>query len=303
MIHETLPTGSVAVDVALGIGGWPRGHVVEVRGDTGTGKTTLGLLACRSAQRAGDEAAFIDVDHTFDPRYAARLGVAVPRLVVAQPPSAEHALGIARILLRTGAVTVLVLDSAAALVPAAELAAPVGAADPAVRRRLCDRGLRDLAAAAARRAVVVATNRPQMCRDREGAWRTGSAAGDALPQVAAVRLELSHVAASSETTRVRAAVTKNALCGNVCQARQTDVVWRWDAGVDRGTDLLVAAFDLGVITARAGVFWFDGARLGALDDARAALCGDTGARVAAAIFAAAPWRRPASLTPLEALVG
>lgn len=304
MLHDVFPSGCVALDVALELGGFPRGHLVEVQGDEGTGKTTLGLLALRAAQRAGEEAAFIDVDQGFDVTYARALGVAVNRVLVSAPETGEQALGIARTLLRTGAVAVVVIDSVAGLVPAAELAGRVGDADPKVRRRLIDRGVRDLfEAAAEKNALVVATNRVQMRRDREGAWVAGSAAGDVLPQVASMRVTLERTAGDATTARVRCTVAKNALAGAPVAPRQTDMVLRWGAGVDRSSDILVAAFDLGVVAAARGCFFFDGASIGELDQARAAMLGPLGERVQAAIVAAAPWRRPPSLSADEALAG
>lgn len=294
MLHDVLPTGSVALDVALGIGGWARGHVVEVFGPETVGKSTLGLCAVRAAQRAGEEAAFIDLDHTFDLEYARAVGVAVNRLVVSQPANGEQAFGIARTLLRSGAVAAVVIDSIASVVPAAELSGRLGAVDPGVRLRLIDRSCRDLfELAAERNALVLVTNRPMQKQTRTG-WVETGAAGNVLPEVASVRVCLSRLDGDETMTRVRASVAKNAL-GSTSTPRQTDFVIRWGAGIDRSSDLLVAAFDLGVIGAAGARFFFDGASLGDLEETRAALLGPLGERVQAAIVAAAPWRAPAPL--------
>lgn len=298
MLHDVLSTGSIALDVALDVGGFARGHLVEVFGDETTGKSTLGLLTARAAQRAGDEAAFIDAEHTFDASYARALGISMDHLVVSQPESGEAAFGVARTFLRTGAVAAVVIDSAAALTPGGRS----GAVDMSLRRRLIDRGVRELLTLAAEKhAVVVIVNRPSMRRDHAtSSWVESSAAGDVLPELASMRVRLTRIGGDSTATRVRAVVVKNTLRPQQDGPRCTDLLWRWGAGVDRSSDLLVAAFDLKVIGAAAGRFYFDGACIGALEVAREALLGPLGARVEAAIIAAAPWRAPAPLPAEEA---
>lgn len=286
MRHDVVPTGSLALDVATKIGGWPLGHVVEVFGEETVGKSTLALLACRHAQRAGGEAAFLDCDHTFDLAYARSLGVIPARLVLSQPSAGEEAIGVAQALLRSGAVTVLVIDSVAALIPEAERDGSLEDVDAAAHRKLLSRGVKELAKLAAKHnALVICVNRLVQQKGRNG-WVEVTAGGTKLPELAALRIRLHAVARSEGTVRVRATVEKNALA----ERGAADLLLRWGAGVDYTTDLLCAAFDLGVLTAdKAGRFWFDGVCLGAIEEARHELLGHAGVRVLAAMRAAGPW--------------
>lgn len=134
-----IPTGSIAFDLSLGIGGFPRGRVVEVFGPEATGKTTLAIHVIAEAQKRGGQAAFIDVEHALDPRYAASIGVDVDKLLISQPDYGEQALEIAEVLVRSGAVDVIVVDSVAALVPKAELEGEMGDAHMGLQARLCRR--------------------------------------------------------------------------------------------------------------------------------------------------------------------
>ena len=139
-----IPTGSLALDQALGIGGYPRGRVVEIYGPESSGKTTLTLHAIREAQRSGGVAAFIDAEHAFDPTYARAIGVDVERLLVSQPDSGEQALEIAEMLVRSGSVDIVVIDSVAALVPQAEIEGEMGDAHMGLQARLMSQALRKL---------------------------------------------------------------------------------------------------------------------------------------------------------------
>jgi RecA/RadA recombinase len=144
---EVIPTGSIALDVALGIGGLPRGRVVEIYGPEGSGKTTLALHALANAQKAGGIAAFIDAEHALDPEYAKNLGVDTDALLVSQPDTGEQALEIADMLIRSGAVDVIVIDSVAALVPRAEIEGEMGDSHVGLQARLMSQALRKLAGA------------------------------------------------------------------------------------------------------------------------------------------------------------
>ncbi len=144
---EVIPTGAIALDVALGIGGLPRGRVVEIYGPEGSGKTTLALQAVANAQRAGGIAAFVDAEHALDPEYAKNLGVDTDALLVSQPDTGEQALEIADMLIRSGAIDVVVIDSVAALVPRAEIEGEMGDSHVGLQARLMSQALRKLAGA------------------------------------------------------------------------------------------------------------------------------------------------------------
>src|SRR4028119_2513562 len=147
---EVIPTGSIALDVALGIGGLPRGRVVEIYGPESSGKTTVALHAVASAQRAGGIAAFIDAEHALDPEYAQRLGVDTDALLVSQPDTGEQALEIADMLIRSGALDILVIDSVAALVPRAEIEGEMGDSHVGLQARLMSQALRKLSGSLSR---------------------------------------------------------------------------------------------------------------------------------------------------------
>ena len=146
---EAIPTGSLALDVALGIGGLPRGRVIEVYGPESSGKTTVALHAVANAQKAGGLAAFIDAEHALDPEYAAKLGVDTDQLLVSQPDTGEQALEIADMLIRSGALDIIVIDSVAALVPKAEIEGEMGDSHVGLQARLMSQALRKITGALA----------------------------------------------------------------------------------------------------------------------------------------------------------
>ncbi len=148
---EVIPTGSIALDVALGIGGLPRGRIVEIYGPESSGKTTLTLHAIANAQRAGGIAAFIDAEHALDPDYAKMLGVDIDALLVSQPDTGEQALEIADMLIRSGSIDLVVIDSVAALVPRAEIEGDMGDAHVGLQARLMSQALRKLTGGLTRR--------------------------------------------------------------------------------------------------------------------------------------------------------
>src|ERR1700689_4635776 len=152
---EVIPTGSIALDIALGIGGLPRGRIVEIYGPESSGKTTLALHVLAEAQRAGGTCAFIDAEHALDPSYARKLGVNIDELLISQPDAGEQALEIADTLVRSGAIDVLVIDSVAALVPRAELEGEMGDSQPGLQARLMSQALRKLTASINRSNTMV----------------------------------------------------------------------------------------------------------------------------------------------------
>ncbi|HQO75172.1 MAG TPA: recombinase RecA, partial [Candidatus Saccharicenans sp.] len=147
---EVIPTGSIAFDLSLGIGGFPRGRVIEIFGPEATGKTTLALHVIAEAQKKGGQAAFIDAEHALDPLYAAKIGINVDDLLISQPDYGEQGLEIAEVLVRSGAVDVIVVDSVAALVPKAELEGEMGDAHMGLQARLMSQALRKLTAIVSR---------------------------------------------------------------------------------------------------------------------------------------------------------
>jgi recombination protein RecA len=184
-----IPTGFAALDAVLGTGGWPRGAVVEIYGPPSAGKTALLLASIAHLQRAGAAAAWIDADHTFDPAWAAELGIELERMPVAQPVSTEEALAIAQQLASSRALDLLVIDSVAALVPSLELEAGIGDQSPGLHSRVLGSGLRKLSAAASKSSVaVVLLNQSRSRRDDTGQEFETSAGGADLKLHAAVRI-------------------------------------------------------------------------------------------------------------------
>jgi recombination protein RecA len=228
-----IPTGSPALDAALGVGGVPRGRITEVYGPEGAGKTTLALSVIAHAQQAGGTGCFIDAEHALDLAWAATAGVDLGRLVVCWPEHGEQALEVARLLLASGAVDVLVVDSIAALVPRAELDAQIGERLPGVQANLLSQALRKLCGPIARaNTAVIVTNQ---LRQRAGApgTPTYTAGGRALGYYASVRLDLHPLGQLKDGgqvvgSRVRVQVTKN----KVAPAWQTaELQVRDDRGV------------------------------------------------------------------------
>ena len=191
MAVESVPTGSIGLDIALGIGGLPRGRIVEVYGPEASGKTTLALHAVAEAQKAGGEAAFIDVEHALDPVYAKALGVDVDALIVSQPDTGEQALEIAEALIRSGAIDIVVVDSVAALVPRAEIEGEMGDSHVGLQARLMSQAMRKLAGVVSRsNCIALFINQ---LRQKVGIVYGNpevTAGGNALKYYASVRLDV-----------------------------------------------------------------------------------------------------------------
>src|SRR5579862_9320713 len=215
MAFEIIPSGSVALDLALGVGGFPRGRIVEIYGPESSGKTTLALHAIAEAQKPGGTAAFIDVEHALDPNYAAALGVDLDNLLVSQPDTGEQALEIAEMLTRSNAVDVVVVDSVAALVTRAELEGDMGDAHVGLQARLMSQALRKLTAAISRsKAVMIFINQ---LREKVGVMFGNpetTSGGRALKFYASVRLDIRRLESIKIGTdvvgsRTRVKVVKN----------------------------------------------------------------------------------------------
>src|SRR6476619_1273086 len=191
---EVIPTGSIALDVALGIGGLPRGRIVEIYGPESSGKTTVALHAVASAQRNGGIAAFIDAEHALDPDYAKKLGVDTDALLVSQPDTGEQALEIADMLIRSGAIDIIVIDSVAALVPRAEIEVEMGDSHVGLQARLMSQALRKLTGAIHRsRTCLIFTNQ---LREKIGVMFGNpetTTGGRALKFYASVRLDIRRI--------------------------------------------------------------------------------------------------------------
>ncbi|MEQ1500803.1 MAG: recombinase RecA [Myxococcota bacterium] len=250
-------TGSLGLDIALGIGGLPRGRVVEIYGAEASGKTTLALQTAAQAQRNGGSAAFIDAEHALDPNYARALGVKIDELLISQPDNGEQALEIAETLVRSGAIDVIIVDSVAALVPKAELEGDMGDSQPGAQARLMSQALRKLTGAIHKSdAVVVFIN--QM-REKIGVMfgspKTTSG-GNALKFYASIRMEVTRIGAIKKGeevlgNRTKVKVTKNKLAPPF---RQVEFDIMYGLGVSAEAELV----DLGTLTGivRKSGSWF-----------------------------------------------
>ncbi|HOT92593.1 MAG TPA: recombinase RecA [Anaerolineae bacterium] len=260
---ETIPTGSLALDVALGVGGVPRGRITEIYGPEGSGKTTICQHIVAEAQRRGGIAAFIDMEHALDPSYAIRCGVDVESLYIAQPDTGEQALEIAETLVRSGAVDVVVIDSVAALVPRAEIEGEMGDSHPGLQARLMSQALRKLSGAIKQsNTVMIFTNQ---LREKIGVMFGSpetTSGGRALKFYASVRMDVRRVTAiktQGEITghRTRVRVTKNKVAPPF-RVAEFDIMF--GEGISREGDLLDVGLELNVIDKRGSFYYYDGER-------------------------------------------
>ena len=262
---EVIPSGSLSLDIALGVGGSPRGRVIEIYGPESSGKTTLCLHNIAEAQKLGGICAFIDVEHALDPAYAERIGVDVDNLYISQPDTGEQALEIAEALVRSGAMDVVVIDSVAALVPRAEIEGEMGDSHMGLQARLMSQALRKLSGAIKQtNTVMIFTNQ---LRQKIGVmWGNPetTTGGMALKFYATVRLDIRRIQSlkvSSETVgnRVRVSVKKNKVAPPFRTA-EFDIMF--NEGISRAGEVL----DLGVlydaIEKRGSFYSYEGARLG-----------------------------------------
>jgi recombination protein RecA len=260
-----IPTGALSIDAALGVGGMPRGRVVEIFGPEAGGKTTLALQVIAQAQKRNGMAAFIDAEHALDANYAARLGVDVENLLVSQPDSGEQALEIAETLIRSGSVDVVVIDSVAALVPKAELEGDMGDPQMGLQARLMSQALRKL------KAIV---NKSKTClifinqlREKIGVMFGNpetTPGGRALKFYSDVRVDIRRIAAIKDGDRVignhtRAKIVKNKLAAPFREA-EFDLIY--GEGVCRETDLLDLGVTHGLVEKSGAWFTFGGDRIG-----------------------------------------
>lgn len=262
---ETIPTGSLALDIALGVGGIPRGRVTEIYGPESSGKTTICQHIVAEAQRRGGVCGYIDMEHALDPGYAARLGVDVENLYIAQPDTGEQALEIAEALVRSGAMDVVVIDSVAALVPKSEIEGDMGDATMGVQARLMSQALRKLSGAIKQtNTAVVFTNQLRMKIGVMFGNPETTTGGNALKFYASVRLDVRRIQAIKDGqdvvgSRTRVRVTKNKVAPPFREA-EFDIMY--NEGISKEGDLIDIGTTLEIITKRGAFFSYNDTRLG-----------------------------------------
>jgi recombination protein RecA len=262
---EVISTGSISIDFALGIGGFPRGRVVEVYGPESSGKTTLTLQVIAEAQRAGGIAAFVDAEHALDAAYAKKLGVDIDNLLVSQPDNGEQALEIVEVLVRSNSVDVVVVDSVAALVPRAEIEGEMGDAQVGLQARLMSQALRKLTGAVSRsKTCLIFINQ---LREKIGVMFGSpetTTGGRALKFYSSVRIDIRRIGAikDGETVvggRTRVKVVKNKMAPPF---REAEVDMMYGEGVSREGDLIDIAVERKIIDKSGAWFSYGGERLG-----------------------------------------
>ena len=283
-----IPSGSPSLDEALGCGGYPKGRVVEIYGPESSGKTTLTLHAIAECQSSAGVAAFIDAEHALDVHYASNLGVSTKDLLVSQPDSGEQALDIAEILVKSGAIDLVVVDSVAALVPRAELDGDMGATHVGLQARLMSQALRKLAGAAHRTGTtIIFINQLRMKIGVMFGSPETTTGGHALKYYATVRLDVRRVGAVKQGesvlgNRTRVKVVKNKLAPPF---RKAEFDIRYGKGIDAMGDLLDRAVEAAVVEKNGSYYRFKGHSLGqGRENARASL--ETDAKLAEKVHAA-----------------
>ena len=262
---EVIPTGATTLDIALGIGGLPRGRVVEIYGPESSGKTTVALHAVANAQKAGGVAAFIDAEHALDPEYAKRLGVDTDALLISQPDSGEQALEIADMLIRSGALDIIVIDSVAALVPRAEIDGEMGDSHVGLQARLMSQALRKMTGAingSGTTAIFI-----NQLREKIGVMfgtPETTTGGKALKFYASIRLDVRRIETLKDGTdmvgnRTRIKVVKNKLAPPFKQA-EFDIMY--GTGISREGSLIDVGVETGFVRKAGAWYTYDGDQLG-----------------------------------------
>jgi recombination protein RecA len=262
---ETIPTGSLGLDIALGVGGLPRGRVVEIYGPESSGKTTLTLHVIAEAQKRGGVCAFVDAEHALDPIYARKLGVNLEDLLISQPDTGEQALEITDTLVRSGAIDVLVIDSVAALTPRAEIEGEMGESQPGLQARLMSQALRKLTASISRsNTMVIFINQIRMKIGVMYGSPETTTGGNALKFYASVRLDIRRIGAIKDREEVvgnqtRVKVVKNKVAPPFKQV-EFDIMY--GEGISKNGELIDLGVKAGVVEKSGAWFSFDSQRLG-----------------------------------------
>jgi recombination protein RecA len=262
---ESISTGSLGLDIALGIGGLPRGRIIEIFGPESSGKTTLALHVVAEAQKNGGIAAFVDAEHALDPIYARKLGVKVDELLISQPDTGEQALEIADTLVRSGAIDVLVIDSVAALTPKAELEGEMGESLPGLQARLMSQAMRKLTASISKsKGIVIFINQIRMKIGVMYGSPETTTGGNALKFYSSVRLDIRRIGAIKERDEVignqtRVKVVKNKLAPPF---RQVEFDIMYGEGISKTGELLDLGVKSGIVEKSGAWFSYDSQRLG-----------------------------------------
>lgn len=262
---EIVPSGSLALDIALGIGGLPRGRIIEVYGPESSGKTTVALHAIAEVQKVGGQAAFIDAEHALDPAYASKLGVNIDELLLSQPDTGEQALEIAEALVRSGAVDIIVIDSVAALVPKAEIEGEMGDSHVGLQARLMSQALRKLSGAISKsKTITIFINQ---LREKVGVMFGNpetTPGGRALKFYSTIRLDVRRVETIKQGTdmignRTRIKVVKNKVAPPF---KQADIDIMYGEGISREGSIVDIGTELDIIQKSGAWYSFEGERLG-----------------------------------------
>src|SRR5271167_2547758 len=262
---ETVPTGSLGLDIALGVGGLPRGRVIEIYGPESSGKTTLTLHVIAEAQKKGGVCAFVDAEHALDPIYARKLGVKLDDLLISQPDTGEQALEITDTLVRSGAIDVLVIDSVAALTPRAEIEGEMGDSQPGLQARLMSQALRKLTASISRsNTMVIFINQIRLKIGVMFGNPETTSGGNALKFYASVRLDIRRIGAIKDHDQVvgnqtRVKVVKNKLAPPF-RVVEFDIMY--GEGISKLGELVDLGSQAGVVEKSGAWFSYDGQRIG-----------------------------------------